>query len=255
MLQNMIEKKQSKDIIPIFSGHEICEKKHKFGPHIRDYYLLHFCLKGKGVLIDKFGRHTIQRGELFIIRPGEITTYVADSNDPWEYSWIALEGMFADIFNTDSSVYSFPLEIGLSIRELSQNRISSPMIFISLIYKLIYHIFDEEKEDSAIPEKIKQYIDFNYMNNLSVSAISDYFGYERSYLYRIFKNYSGMGIKEYITKTQMEHAQILLKKGYSVSNTSLAVGYNDQANFSKAYKKYFGEPPKKRSRYFTDAEL
>ena len=245
MLQNMIDDICTKDIIPIFSGHEVCEKNHKFGPHIRDYYLLHFCLNGTGVLIDKFGNHTIRQGELFIIRPGETTTYLADGNTPWEYSWVAFGGELADLFNTDRSVYPFPIEIGLSLREFSIDRETNPAIFLSLIYKLIYYLFNEKKENSSIPEKIRQYIDFNYMDNISVLTISNYFGYERSYLYRIFKNHLGVGIKEYIIKTRMEHAQILLKKGYSVGNTSLAVGYNDQTNFSKAYKKHFGVPPKK----------
>ena len=246
MLQNMIDDICTKDIIPIFSGHEVCEKNHKYGPHIRDYYLLHFCLNGKGVLIDKFGNHTIRQGELFIIRPGETTTYLADGNTPWEYSWVAFGGELADLFNTDRSVYPFPIEIGLSLREFSIDRETNPAIFLSLIYKLIYYLFNEKKENSSIPEKIRQYIDFNYMDNISVLTISNYFGYERSYLYRIFKNHLGVGIKEYIIKTRMEHAQILLKKGYSVGNTSLAVGYNDQTNFSKAYKKHFGESPKKK---------
>ena len=246
MLQNMIDDICTKDIIPIFSGHEVCEKNHKYGPHIRDYYLLHFCLNGKGVLIDKFGNHTIRQGELFIIRPGETTTYLADGNTPWEYSWVAFGGELADLFNTDRSVYPFPIEIGLSLREFSIDRETNPAIFLSLIYKLIYYLFNEKKDNSFIPEKIRQYIDFNYMDNISVLTISNYFGYERSYLYRIFKNHLGVGIKEYIIKTRMEHAQILLKKGYSVGNTSLAVGYNDQTNFSKAYKKHFGESPKKK---------
>lgn len=246
MLQNMIDDICTKDIIPIFSGHEVCEKNHKYGPHIRDYYLLHFCLNGTGVLIDKFGNHTIRQGELFIIRPGETTTYLADGNTPWEYSWVAFGGELADLFNTDRSVYPFPIEIGLSLREFSIDRETNPAIFLSLIYKLIYYLFNEKKDNSSIPEKIRQYIDFNYMDNISVLTISNYFGYERSYLYRIFKNHLGVGIKEYIIKTRMEHAQILLKKGCSVGNTSLAVGYNDQTNFSKAYKKHFGESPKKK---------
>lgn len=246
MLQNMIDDICTKDIIPIFSGHEVCEKNHKYGPHIRDYYLLHFCLNGKGVLIDKFGNHTIQQGELFIIRPRETTTYLADGNTPWEYSWVAFGGELADLFNTDRSVYPFPIEIGLSLREFSIDRETNPAIFLSLIYKLIYYLFNEKKENSSIPEKIRQYIDFNYMDNISVLTISNYFGYERSYLYRIFKNHLGVGIKEYIIKTRMEHAQILLKQGDSVNKTSLAVGYKDQTNFSKAYKKHFGESPKKK---------
>lgn len=246
MLQNMIDDICTKDIIPIFSGHEVCERNHKYGPHIRDYYLLHFCLNGTGVLIDKFGNHTIRQGELFIIRPGETTTYLADGNTPWEYSWVAFGGELADLFNTDRSVYPFPIEIGLSLREFSIDRETNPAIFLSLIYKLIYYLFNEKKENSSIPEKIRQYIDFNYMDNISVLTISNYFGYERSYLYRIFKNHLGVGIKEYIIKTRMEHAQILLKQGYSVNKTSLAVGYKDQTNFSKAYKKHFGESPKKK---------
>lgn len=244
MPQNMIEEIRAKDIIPIFSGHEVCEKNHKYGPHIRDYYLLHFCLKGSGILIDKFGRHSIRQGELFIIRPGEITTYVADANQPWEYSWVAFEGELTDIFNTDRSVYPFPLEIGLSLRELSQDRETDPAIFLSLIYNVIYHLFGEKKRTTDIPEKIIQYIKFNYMNDLSVRAVCEYFGFERSYLYRIFKNYSNMGIKEYVIKTRMEHAELLLKNGYSVGNTALAVGYKEQANFSKAFTKYFGTPPR-----------
>ncbi len=246
-MDNMLLKIETKDIIPIFSGHEVCEKSHKFGPYIRDYYLLHFCLKGKGVLIDKFGRQTIQQGELFIIRPGEITTYLADNIEPWEYSWLAFEGSFADIFNTDRSVYPFPMEIGISLRELSRDKVTDPTIFLSLIYKVLYHIFSEKKAENSesIPEKIIRYINFNYMNNLTVRDISDSFRFERSYLYRIFKNYTGMSIKDYITKTRMEHAQILLKNGNSVIDTALSVGYNEQANFSKAYKSYFGKSPKK----------
>ncbi len=244
MLQNMIEEIHVKDIIPIFSGHEVCEKNHKYGPHIRDYCLLHFCLNGKGVLIDKFGRHMIRPGELFIIRPGEITTYLADDSDPWEYSWIAFEGELTDIFNTDRSVYPFPIEIGLSLRELSRDKVTNPAIFLSLIYKVVYHLFSEKKKNTDVPEKVMQYINFNYMNDLTVSSIADYFGFERSYLYRIFKNYSGMGIKEYIIKTRMEHAELLLKNGYSVWSTALAVGYKEQSNFSKAFTKHFGTPPK-----------
>ena len=246
-MQTMLQKIRTKDITPIFSGHEICEKNHKYGPHVRDYYLLHFCLNGKGELVDKFGRHEIGQGELFIIRPGEITTYCADDSDPWEYSWLAFEGALADIFDTDRSVYPFPMEIGLSLRELSQDKVTDPTIFISLIYKLLYHIFNEKNADNSenVPKKIIQYINFNYMNDLTVSSICDYFMFERSYLYRIFKNYTGMSIKEYIIKTRMDHSQILLKNGYSVIDTALSVGYNDQTNFSKAYKNYFGKSPKK----------
>ena len=40
--ENMIEHTTARDFIPIFSGHEICQKEHKFGPHVRNYYIIHY---------------------------------------------------------------------------------------------------------------------------------------------------------------------------------------------------------------------
>jgi len=243
-IQNMIGDTAARDIIPIFTGHEICKKSHSFGPHVRNYYLIHFCLGGKGELSDKHGRHKINKGELFIIRPGEPTTYTADSEEPWEYTWISFGGDMASIFDTGRSVYPFPKEIGKKLLDLTEDGVDSPAAYISLIYELIYRLFTEERESGGIARRVKRYIKFNYMNDISVMHLSEYFGFERSYLYKVFRSSEGIGIKEYIIKVRMEQAEMLLKKGYSVSDTARAVGYRDQFNFSKAYKKFFGVSPR-----------
>ena len=246
MIDNFIDKLRARDIVPIFSGYEKCESGHEFGPRARSHYLIHFCLSGSGKLFDKFGGHSIGAGELFVIRPGEITTYAADVDDPWEYSWIAFDGEMADVFDTGRSVYRFPMEIGEKVKELTEASVSSPSVYISLIYRLMYDTLDETDDGTDTIKKIKQYIKFNYMNDISVIQLSDYFGFERSYFYRMFKKHSGMSVKEYIVKTRMSEAKILLDKGYSVGNTAYAVGYSDQSNFSKAYKKFYGVSPKEK---------
>lgn len=246
MKENMLDQIDARDIIPIFTGYQECCKNHTFGPSVRDYYLIHFCLRGCGELRDKYGCHKISAGEVFIIRPGEMTTYSADSYDPWVYSWIAFYGDMADVFNTERSVYPFPMEIGNEISRITLDGITSPLLSISLIYKLIYQLFGERREVSNVAEKVRQYIDFNYMNSLSVNDLSIYFGYERSYLFRIFKAAYGVGIKEYITEKKMESAAALLERGYSVQRTAFAVGYNDQFNFSKAFKKHYGISPRSK---------
>ena len=106
-----IDKSESQDLSPIFFGAETCAKNHSFGPHTRNYYIIHFCLCGRGKLQDRFGEHHISAGQLFIIRPNEITTYTADAVTPWEYIWIAFEGKIANTFKTDRSVYLYPKEI------------------------------------------------------------------------------------------------------------------------------------------------
>ena len=149
----------------------------------------------------------------------------------------------AEVFSTGRSVYPFPMEVGLSTRELSCEGVSSPFVFISLIYRLIHSLFSEMSEKTDLAERTKQYIKFNYMNDLTVSDIATHFGYERSYLFRVFKRAYGVGVKEYILKVRMQQAKTLLEKGYSVGRIAYAVGYNDQSGFSKAFKKYFGFSP------------
>ena len=238
-----IDKSESQDLSPIFFGAQACAKNHSFGPHTRNYYIIHFCLCGCGKLKDKFGEHNISAGQLFIIRPNEITTYTADSVTPWEYVWLAFEGKIANVFNTDRSVYHYPKEIAQILLALFKKEESSPYIFISLLYQLIYSIFSNKSDNSDVISKVIQYINFNYMTEITIKNLSLQFNFEQSYLYRLFKKKTKMSIKEYIIKTRMEQAKILLSLGYTVSNTAFAVGYNDPFNFSKSYKKYFGTAP------------
>ena len=250
MIDVFIDSCSSKDIVPIFCGREQCAKKQTFGPAVRKYYLIHFCLNGCGKLIDKFGTHNISAGELFIIRPNEITTYVADSKTPWEYAWVSFNGDYAHVFNTDKSVYTFTNEIAYTLHSLFEQKVTEPTIYISLIYKLIYHLFAKSASKGDVVDKLLHYININFMNELTIENISEKFHFEKSYLYRIFKKKVGLSIKEYITKTRMEQAQILLQNGHSVSSTAFAVGYKDSFNFSKAFKKYFGSSPKKLKNNF-----
>ena len=238
-----IDKSESQDLSPIFFGAQACAKNHSFGPHTRNYYIIHFCLRGCGKLRDKFGEHNISAGQLFIIRPNEITTYTADSVTPWEYVWLAFEGKIANVFDTDSSVYPYPKETEQTLLGLLKKEESSPNIYISILYQLIYSIFSNKSDDGDVISKVVQYINFNYMTEITVKNLALQFGFEQSYFYRLFKKKTKMSIKEYIIKTRMEQAKKLLSLGYSVSTTAFAVGYADPFNFSKSYKKCFGITP------------
>ena len=98
-----------------------------------------------------------------------------------------------------------------------------------------------EEEDKL--HKVRKYIKYNYMHPLRVETLAHTFGFERSYLFRIFKARYGSSIKDYITKTRMENAKKLLTAGYTVCETAGLVGYEDEFNFSKAFKKYHGTSP------------
>ncbi len=243
--QFIISDFNSVDLKIEFCGYHKCEKSHSYGPAVRDSYLVHFCINGKGIFCDKNGRHYVSKGEFFIIRPNEMTTYTADTNEPWEYLWIAFSGKDANIFNNEISVYPFEKEIGVQLYSLINNEINNANAFKSIIYKIIYNTYTEQISSLDVVSKIKQYILFNYMEDLSIKKLSSLFGFERTYLYRLFKKKVGVSIKDYVIKTRMNKAKLFLKKGYNVNSTATLVGYNDSFNFSKAFKKHYGISPNK----------
>ena len=51
--QVLIENNVYKDVVPIFAGYETCQSSHKFGPHAREYYIIHFCIKKVNRNIEK----------------------------------------------------------------------------------------------------------------------------------------------------------------------------------------------------------
>ena len=233
------------DIYPLFVGYEKCEPSHSFGPYTRDYYIIHFCLSGKGRLYDKYGTHEIEEGELFIIRNGESTLYCADEKNPWEYIWIAFHGNACDLFSTEKSVYSFPFLLKEKLKENVFSKNTSPYIYTSIIYELMEHLFSEKSEAGDIPMLIKRYIDYNYMYEISVSSLGKIYSFDRSYLFKIFKARYKMGIKDYITDVRIKNAKRFLSDGISVSKCAAMVGYNDEFNFSRAFKKRVGTAPSK----------
>lgn len=231
------------DFIPLSIGWEMCEPGHKFGPHVRGYYLIHCVLNGKGVLKDKFGLHKIKKGQLFVIRPEEVTLYQADSENPWEYCWICFKGNLASFFNTQKSVYDCPPDLLGKIKEYFQNEIQSAFICSSFLHELAFNLFSNDLEKGNLSAELRRYVDINYMKEIKVEEISKQFGFDRTYLFKKFKQKYGYGLKEYIVNVRMKNAKNLLEKGYSVSSTAFMVGYKDEFNFSKAFKKHFSISP------------
>jgi len=74
-------------------GREQCSPSHSFGPAARNHFLFHYVLSGVGTLMaqDSDGitqTYSIKSMQGFMIFPGQITTYIADNEIPWEYLWL-----------------------------------------------------------------------------------------------------------------------------------------------------------------------
>ena len=72
-------------------GYEQCLPLHSYGPFVRNHFLFHYVISGKGTLLvdDENSQSTeyqLQGGMGFLIEPDRVNTYFADRKDPWEYA-------------------------------------------------------------------------------------------------------------------------------------------------------------------------
>ena len=76
-------------------GIERCAPGQTWGPGIRDHYLIHLVLSGKGVFEVSGRTWEVSAGDLFFARPSQLIRYTADEQQPWEYSWVGFNGACA----------------------------------------------------------------------------------------------------------------------------------------------------------------
>lgn len=73
------------DLYLAYCGIEYCYPSHSFGPAIREQYLLHYILDGKGIFKVNNKTYNLTKGQGFLINPNELTYYEADKYEPWKY--------------------------------------------------------------------------------------------------------------------------------------------------------------------------
>lgn len=149
-----------------------------------------------------------------------------------------------------------------SIRELARQIIDAPRkgktrkfllqikgleILCSLadiMYSLPSHpgatIPKSEKSLDAVAEIIRQ----EYISPPSIDQLADQVNMSRSHLTHSFRQYFGTSIMEFALELRMIKARELLHSGqHSVLTVALMLGYQNHANFTRAYRKHFGHPP------------
>lgn len=91
---------------------------------------------------------------------------------------------------------------------------------------------------------ICDYITLHISENIKVSELASYFGYNKKYLPSFFRKHAGITVKQYILQTKMDFAKAeLCDTNHSISQVAYNIGFNDVHNFSIAFKKITGLSP------------
>ena len=229
------------DLNPLVLGEETCRPGHSFGPAVRDYALIHYVVSGHGVLHCPRGTCPVGPGQAFVILPGEVTTYTADSRDPWHYRWIGFDGGLSAHFDRLPPVVEMPGWVLEDMIRAGKRGTGVEYEVAALLLRLYAHLF--APASPGVVGRVENYIRSSYMQPVRVEELARQLNLDRRYLSRIFKAHTGLSVKEYLTRYRLERARELLLGGCGVKETALLCGWEDPANFSKRFKQHFGHAP------------
>ena len=235
----------------------------RWGPGIRNVYILHYCLSGKGYYEVNGRTHSVCEGECFIIYPYTYIHYYPDKNDPWQYTWIDFYGKEAgELLSLSSLSVSSPvvklhdnytLSLFSKLTEEAPNLTETSSIRASAYLRLILaHLIElypksPDTKNIAGPSELgAEFIEANlHSQSLTVEAVAEYLSISRSSLYRHFMADFRKTPMEYITEVRIKHACSLLdESSLTIKSVAHSVGFGDSLYFSKVFRKLIGMSPK-----------
>ncbi len=266
---NVLENQSFIDLCMYQYGYTQNKPLSSFGPHIRSHYLFHYVISGCGTLRAHDAKgvdHTyhIRSGQGFLIVPGQVTTYMADEQHPWEYTWVEFNGMhvkealMTSGLSADNPVYR-------SSDKFYTARMKDTMLYMAnhpdeTIFNLMSHLYmfldclTRSSASRVVPSSNSMsryylewaftYIDQNFQNDISIADIAASCKIHRNYLGRIFREQLGTSPQEFLITYRMNKAvQLLRTTKLSIKDIGNAVGYPNQLHFSRAFKNVYGTPP------------
>ncbi len=177
-----------------------------------------------------------------------------------------LESYLYQVENDISAVKLFVTDLYLQVKDTMNHRYNSMEIpfdsnqdIIAIISQqhYLYEITDyfaEQFEDvmnsignssrDSVLDDILYYIEHNYPSNLKLEGIAALFGYNSSYLGKIFNKSVGESFNSYVDQVRIKHAiELLVENKHKVYEIAEMVGYKNVDYFHKKFKKYVGESP------------
>lgn len=92
--------------------------------------------------------------------------------------------------------------------------------------------------------KIIKYIDGNFAENITLSSLSQKFGFSQSYIARLFKTELNLTSVKYVNHTRIINAcKLLLCSNKTIGEISEEVGFKDQYYFTRIFKTFLKMSP------------
>ena len=250
------------------TGRQRCSPGYSWGPGIRDHYLIHHVLAGRGTLEVGGERYLLEPGDTFLTVPNTTIHYFADQQDPWEYVWVGFGGVDARqlVEQTDFSprcpvARQFaPQQIAGLLTDIYDDYGTAPWSRVAItgrLYLLLSFLIQNSRlvrtGNPALRQDCAQaaaaYMMSHYERPMTVEELAEFMAVSQSSLYRSFRERYGKSPKHFLLEYRIQRACELLRRGgLSVREIAYSVGFEDPLYFSRVFRQLKGVSPRQYSR-------
>lgn len=238
-------------------------------------HTLMYVISGDMMVEDRDGQHHVKPGECaFIRRNKQAVLHKRCLSDGTPYKSVAIafprkflmefyngmdkKNLPANAHRNNAAIVALPSSVEFSslfasITPYFESRVTPDDVWIDMkLREALYAMLKADKNlyaslfDFTEPWKIDilDYLNENYMYELSLSDIAHYTGRSLATLKRDFKKVSDLTPQKWITAKRLEKARELLRSGTDkVQDVMADVGFNNLSHFSRIYKEAYGYPP------------
>ena len=230
----------------------------RYGPVIRDSYIIECCTDGYGSVIINGKEFIIKPRDCIILFPGDTIIHTADYQKPREGVWCSVGGIKIASYLKRAGITSeqpfAPSEAFEGITEQIENMLeidddTDPGAelrrngYIHLLFSEILRHTKRIDESSLYIQRAINYMEMNYISPITVPEIAKEIGLERCYFSTLFKSRLGKTPHAFLTEIRIKKACMLIESSdIPIREIAEAVGI-EPVNFSRVFKKYTGKLP------------
>ena len=241
-----------------------CPDNWKDFDYTPDYDKFYLIEDGEGWLRIDGREYWPKPGQLCFMPAGVVQSYSTISGNTFTKYWCHFTAKVGDINLFDMVDVPCFVDAGNDMERLTTlfrkllgamdgSGLSASLTSRSALLELIAYYLDKAGAGSLRFKHISSlhklntaltYIDSHIDRDVSAVELARQLHYHPNYFTRMFRKYTGMAPTQYINKTKLEKAKILLNTtDMRVTEVASATGFADIYYFSKCFKKYSGFSP------------
>lgn len=242
------------------TGIQKCQSNYSWGPGVRDHYLLHYVMAGRGEYQVDGRTYALCAGDLFLACPDVNIFYKSDAEEPWEYCWVGFHGTDAPLLlaRTDLSRETPVCTIEgedlykqmMLIYQFKGSLEHQTTYMTGALYQLLSILMRTRRSSAKRSPSIHHvaracdFIANNFALPISIEDVAAHVGISRSRLYRAFAREIQLSPVQYLSNFRIRQACALLqRRSLSIKAVAQSVGFENQLYFSRRFRQIMQMSP------------